>query len=230
MFWRTILWDWTHVTHSRMQLSEKVGGGSSGAICWGQESCVMCWSGAGVTVKHSTVAAVGPEERKAFQSEGHTETAGRGISVWGFFFCFVAVWTACCPLYSVRVGFSLTMFMFTRKTMNQLCLLSHNWESFCQECPRQEDQQENGYTNRVPKISIKNVCSHLPAVTYKMHLRVCQYTATSLSGMQAPQSTHLTTACYNHLGCWVWPHPHPHHTSNWFPIPSFYFSSWSTVS
>lgn len=86
MFWRTILWDWTHVTHSRMQLSEKVGGGSSGAICWGQESCVMCWAGAGVTVKHSTVAAVGPEERKAFQSEGHTETAGRGISVWGFFF------------------------------------------------------------------------------------------------------------------------------------------------
>lgn len=78
-----------------MQLSEKVGGGSSGAICWGQESCVMCWAGAGVTVKHSTVAAVGPEERKAFQSEGHTETAGRWISVLGFFFLF------CCCVNSL---------------------------------------------------------------------------------------------------------------------------------
>lgn len=32
----------------------------------------MCWAGAGVRVKRSPVAAVGPGERKAFHSEGHT--------------------------------------------------------------------------------------------------------------------------------------------------------------
>lgn len=109
-----ILWDSLrpHVTfslwlHTAVRERRFVGG-SPGPYVGGQESSVMCWTGAGrVRLKQACRCSRSRRKREAFQSEGHTQTAGRGINVCRceqpVAICTVCVWVCVWVLFLLNV-------------------------------------------------------------------------------------------------------------------------------